>query len=123
VLTVKPNFLALLCYAMTVFWLFLGYYDKMFITYLIIAFAMSLFFDIIYIILSLTGRINTTNPTSSGFVVLLIIFLILELAIRIIMIIKIMPFKIPSQKEEYFEIMGREVELKLRAGKRESLRY
>lgn len=122
-LTIKPNFLALICYFLVVFWLFLGYYDKNFLTYILIGFGLSLLMDLIYLLLQFTASINTVNPTGSGLVVLIVIFLILELALRVLIMIKMLPFRKPTQKEEFFVVGGVEVELKHRAGKRDSIRY
>jgi len=117
-LTVKPSLLALVTYFLVFFWLFLGYFDRMFVTYLIGGLAASSLFDFIYMLLQFTGSINTTNPVGNGVIVLTIVFLFVEIALRIIMIIKMLPFRVPTKKEEYFVLMGQEIELKLRAGKR-----
>ena len=99
VLTVKPNFLGLICYLLVMFWLFLGYYDKMFVAYVMIGFGLSILLDLIYLLLQFTGNLNTVNPTGKGLIVLIIIFLVVELALRVIIILKILPFRAPSQKE------------------------
>ena len=98
-LTVKPNFLGLICYLLVMFWLFLGYYDKMFVAYVMIGFGLSILLDLIYLLLQFTGNLNTVNPTGKGLIVLIIIFLVVELALRVIIILKILPFRAPSQKE------------------------
>lgn len=98
VLTVKPNFLALITYFLVIFWLFLGYFDRMFVTYLIGGLATSIIMDLIYMLLQFTGNLNTTNPTGNGVIVMMIIFMFVEIALRVIMIIKMMPLRIPTQK-------------------------
>lgn len=103
---------------MVIFWLFLGYFDRNFVTFLLGALGASILFDLIYMLLQFTGNVNSYNPIGNGAIVLMIIFLILEFGIRIIMGIKMMPFRVPTQKEEYFVLMGQEIELKKRAGKR-----
>ena len=95
----------------------------MFVTYILIGLGLSILMDLIYLLLQFTGSINTVNPTGQGMVVLVDIFLILELTIRVILIIKMLPYKTPNGKEEYFMFMGQEVELKARAGKRDSVVY
>ena len=102
ILTIKPNFLALFLYFMVLFWLFMGYFDKMFVTYIITGLGASILFDLIFILFQFTGFVNSYNPTGSGLVVFLVVLLVVELALRIIMILKMMPFKTPGKKMEYF---------------------
>ena len=84
---------------MVVFWLFLGYFDKMFVTYIMIGFGLSILMDLIYLLLQFTGIVNTVNPTAgSGLIVLIVIAIFLSLGIRVILLIKMMPFRNPSQK-------------------------
>ncbi len=75
-LTYKPSFLALLAYALIIYWLFLGYYDKQFVSYLIVALGLSLVFDVIYALLMALDKVHTTRPSSGGLGVVLILFLV-----------------------------------------------
>lgn len=102
VLTLKPNFLALLCYAFIVYWLFLGYYDRHFVSYLIGGLAISLVFDVIYVLLMMLGKVHTNRPSSGAFGVFLAIFLVVELAIRVVLIAKLFAFREAPPKAEYF---------------------
>ena len=99
VLTIKYNFLALVCYFMVVFWLFMGYYDKMFVLYVMIGLGISMLMDLVFLLFQFTGLVNGVNPTGSGLVVIFVIFMFVELLARAIMILKMMPFKTPSKKE------------------------
>ena len=103
------------------YWLFLGYYDRLFVVYLIGGLAVSLVFDLIYVLLMMLGKVHTNRPSTGAFGVFIIIFLVIEMALRVILIIKLFPFREIPQKTEYFEIMGQEIELHLRAGKKEHL--
>jgi hypothetical protein len=108
-LTVKPSLLGLVTYFLVIFWLFLGYFDRMFVTYILGGLLAASLFDFIYLMLQFTGHVNTTNPVGGGVIALVIVFLFLEIALRIIMVIKMLPFRVPTQKEEYFVLMGQEI--------------
>ena len=63
-------------------------------TYLLGGLGVSVVFDVIYVLLQLLGSVGTTRPSGGkGYLVVLIIFLILELAIRVILMIKIYPLR------------------------------
>lgn len=102
VLTLKPNFLALLCYACIIYWLFLGYYDRHFVTYLIGGLGVSLILDVIYVLLMMLEKVNTNRPSTGAFGVFIVIFLVVELALRVVLIAKLFAFRDPPQKAEYF---------------------
>lgn len=59
------SFLPFLCYALIVYWLFLGYYDQYFVKALILGLTLSCFFDIIFIIFTLTSSIGGNLNHSS----------------------------------------------------------
>ena len=120
VLSVKPNFLTLTSYLMIIYWLFLGYFDRLFVTYIIGGLALSMVFDLIYVLLAMMSKVHT-NRITDGYTVVVLIFMVVELALRIILIAKLIGWREPTQKQEYFEVYGEEVELKLRAGKKEHL--
>jgi hypothetical protein len=110
VLTVKPSFLAIATYSLVIYWLFLGYYDRVFVTYLVGALGLSVVLDIIYVLLQMMGKLGTSRPSAgSGYLVVLMIFVVVELALRLLLVIKMLAFREPPQKQEYFELFGMEI--------------
>ena len=105
VLSVKPNFLTLTSYLMIVYWLFLGYFDRLFVTYIIGGLALSMVFDLIYVLLGMMSKVHT-NRITDGYTVVVLIFMVVELALRIILIAKLISWREPAQKQEYFEVYG-----------------
>ena len=102
-LAVKPSLLVILLYSLVIYWLFLGYYDKNFMTALMGGIAASILFDLIYILLQLMGKINTNRPSGgSGLITVVVLFLVIELALRIILLVKMIPFRQLPSKTEYF---------------------
>jgi len=107
-LTVKPSLLVILLYSFIIYWLFLGYYDKNFITGLMGAILVSIVLDLIYILLQLMGKVNTARPSSgSGFLTVMVLFLLVGLALRVVLLVKLIPFRQPPQKTEYFELFDK----------------
>ena len=102
-LAVKPSLLVILLYSLVIYWLFLGYYDKNFMTALMGGIAASILFDLIYILLQLMGKINTNRPSGgSGLITVVVLFLVIELALRIVLLVKMIPFRQLPSKTEYF---------------------
>jgi hypothetical protein len=67
------------------------------------AILISVIFDLIYILLQLMGKINTARPSSgSGFLTVMVLFLIVGLALRVVLLVKLIAFRQPPQKTEYF---------------------
>jgi uncharacterized membrane protein len=88
---------------MIVYWLFLGYYDRNFVTILIGALGVSIVFDFIFMLLALAHKVGTNRPQSqSGWMVFTAIVLIIEILLRAVLIFKLLSFREPSQKSEYF---------------------
>jgi len=108
-ITLRPSLLTILCYSIIIYWLFLGYYDKMFMTNLIGAVGASILFDLIYVILQATNSVNTSRPSNSGFNTVAVIFLVIGLGLRGILVVKLLEWREPSQKVEYFEVFGEEI--------------
>jgi hypothetical protein len=93
-LAVKPSLLVILLYSLVIYWLFLGYYDKNFVTALMGGIGASIVFDLIYILLQLMGKINTNRPSAgSGLITVVVLFLVIELALRIVLLVKLIPFR------------------------------
>lgn len=105
------SFLPLLCYILIVYWLFLGYYDQYFVKTLILGLTLSCFFDLIFAIFTLTSSIGTYSVHSSkrGWMTVSMIFLFLELGLRIFLMIELYPFREPTAKRQYFELFSRQV--------------
>ena len=102
-LAVKPSLLVILLYSLVIYWLFLGYYDKNFMTALMGGIAASILFDLIYILLQLMGKINTNRPSGgSGLITVVVLFLVIELALRIVLLVKMIPFRQLTSKTDYF---------------------
>lgn len=105
------SFLPFLCYILIVYWLFIGYYDQYFVKTLILGLTLSCFFDLIFAIFTLTSSIGTYSIHSSkrGWMVVSMIFLFLEIGLRIFLMIELYPFREPTAKRQYFELFSRQV--------------
>lgn len=102
-LAIKPSLLVIVLYSLVIYWLFLGYYDKNFVNALMGGIMLSIVFDLVYILLQLMGKINTNRPSSgSGLVTVVVLFLVVELALRIVLLVKLIPFRQLPSKTEYF---------------------
>ena len=105
------SLLPFLCYVLIVYWLFLGYYDQYFVKTLILGLTLSCFFDLIFTIFTLTSSIGSYSNHSSrrAWKTVSMIFLLLEIGLRIFLMIELYPFRDPSAKRQYFELFSRQI--------------
>lgn len=106
VLNLKPNFLTLLMYSLVLYWLFLGYYDRFFVNYLIYGLAVSVVFDIIYGLLMLLDKLHNNRPSTGAFSVFVGLFIIIQLALRVVIMAKLFKWRDLPTKPEFFEVHG-----------------
>jgi len=98
-LAVKPSLLAILLYCLIIYWLFLGYCDKNFVIVLMAALLVSILLDLMYVLLHLMGRINTSRGKSGGsFLTVIAVCLVVGVALRVVLIVKLIPFRMLPQK-------------------------
>lgn len=105
-ITFYSSFLPLLCYLLIIYWLFLGYYDHNFVKIIILGLALASLLDFTCIILEFIGKLGENRfygPKKAWFLPCIII-LIIEIALRLVLIIKLCMFREPSAKREYFTI-------------------
>lgn len=64
ILNYHPSFLALLCYLLIMFWLFLGYYDQNFVKRLIAGIVLSILVDISYVVMQMLQKVGNLRYRS-----------------------------------------------------------
>lgn len=118
-LAFHKSFLALLCYFLVIYWLFLGYYDQNFVKTLIAGLGVSCLLDVSFSCLQAMGKVGEYwHPSGeNAWIYVSIAFLIIEIALRILILTKLCMFRDPSAKREYFVLFDHEIELNTRSGK------
>lgn len=107
----RLSFLALLSYFLILYWLFLGYFYQHFVKFLITGLTLSCALDFSFATLQILGKSGYWRRMEEQSVWMYVnaVALIIEVALRILLIIKLCLFREPSAKREYFLLFGNEI--------------
>ena len=98
ILDYHPSFLALLCYLLVMFWLFLGYYDQNFVKQLIGGVVLSILTDMSFVVMEMMQKAgNYRYRSNTVFMYISMVIIVIEIALRIVMIIKLCLYTKPKE--------------------------